>query len=124
MHAPTRRLTGLLTLALLVPILHAGKTKTWHHPKPAEPEKVKLEGVVASSEGAVSLSRRLKVLAKLDAAHVWALAEDRAGNLYAATGEEGKVFKIAPGGKVSVAATADSSQVLSLATDGQSVYAG
>ncbi|MGL4551653.1 MAG: hypothetical protein ACRC33_10730, partial [Gemmataceae bacterium] len=124
MHATTRRLTALLALALLVPILHAGKTKSWHHPRPAEPEKVKLEGVVSSSEGAVSLSRRLKVLAKLDATHVWALAEDKAGNLFAATGEEGKVFKVAAGGKVSVAATADGSQVLSLATDGQAVYAG
>src|SRR5207248_2238218 len=61
----------------------------------------------------------------LDAAHVWDVAEDAAGNLYAATGDEGKIYKVAPAGTVTVAYASDDSQVLCLkaAADG-TVYAG
>src|SRR5439155_392229 len=56
---------------------------------------------------------------------VWALAEDGAGNLYAGTGDEGKVYKVSPAGKVALVYTGEQSQVLSLAVaPDDTVYAG
>jgi hypothetical protein len=103
----------------------AGKVKVWDHHAPAHYEKAQLKQAVVSSEGTLRLSRRLRPLADLDAAHVWDVVEDRAGNLFVATGDDGKLFKVAPDGKVSVAFAADDSEVLclALAPDG-SVYAG
>src|SRR5207244_3377453 len=77
------------------------------------------------SEGTLRLSRRLKPLAGIDAAHVWDVVEDGAGNLLVATGDEGKLYRVTTDGKVSVAYSSDDSEVLCLArsSDG-SVYAG
>jgi hypothetical protein len=103
----------------------AAKVKVWHHHAPANYDKAQLKQTVISNEGALRLSRQLRPLAGLDATHVWDLVEDRQGNLYVATGDDGKIFKVNAEGKVSVAFTSEDSQVLCLAAapDG-SIYAG
>jgi sugar lactone lactonase YvrE len=103
----------------------AAKVKVWHHSSPASYDRAHLKGAVVSSEGALRLSRQLKPLAGLDATHVWDVLEDADGSLIVATGDEGKVFKVAPDGKATLLYTADDSQVLCLARapDG-AVYAG
>jgi hypothetical protein len=103
----------------------AAKVKVWHHHAPAHYDKAQLKQTVISSEGAVRLSRQLKPLAAVEATHVWDVVEDRNGNLFAATGNEGKIFKIAADGKVTVAYTSEDSQILclALAADG-TIYAG
>src|SRR5262249_10508428 len=81
---------------------------------------------VVTSEGVLRLSRQVKPLASVEAAHVWDLIEDGDGNLYAATGgEEGRGFKITPGGKGGVVYTAEGGQGfwLALAADG-AIFAG
>lgn len=105
--------------------LYASKVKVWHQFKPAHFDKAKLKQTVISNEGSLRLSRQLKPLAGIEATHVWDLAEDKNGNLYVATGDAGKIFKVAADGKVTVAHTSEDSQVLCLATapDG-SIYAG
>ncbi|MBY0233012.1 MAG: hypothetical protein K2W96_27335 [Gemmataceae bacterium] len=113
---------ALICLAALASSGQAAKTKAWHHAKASDHEKATLKGVVVSDDGTLSLSRSVRKLAQLDASHVWALAE-HGGDLYAATGDEGKVFRIGKDGKASVAATCEG-QALSLATDGKAVYAG
>ncbi len=114
-------------LLLLSPYdARAGKIKTWHHHRPGDQEKAEFKQVVMSSEGALRLSRTLHPLARIDATHVWAVAEDRQGNLFAATGEEGKVYRVSPQGKQEVVYAGEASQVLSLAVDagGEAVFAG
>jgi outer membrane protein assembly factor BamB len=103
----------------------AGKIKVWHHGATTHYEKAQLKGAVVTSEGTLRLSRRLKPLVALDATHVWDVVEDRQGNLIAATGDEGKIFRITPEGKVSLVFDSEDSQVLCLAsgTDG-TIYAG
>src|SRR5205085_9425482 len=95
------------------------------HHTPGHYEKAHLEHAVISSEGALRLSRRLKPLAELDAAHVWAVAEDGHRNLYIATGNEGKLYKLNCAGMVSVAFESKDSEILCVAAapDG-GVYAG
>jgi hypothetical protein len=118
-------LTALLAVALTPGLGQAAKVKVWHHNTPAAHEKSQFKHAVLSSEGVVRLSRQLRPLAGLDATHVWDLAEDKDGNLFVATGDEGKIFKVTADGKASVVHTSDDSQVLCLAAaaDG-AIYAG
>ncbi len=120
--------TSALALALLCVQTQQGeaaKVKTWHHHKPADHENAKFQRAVVSNAGTLQLQRQLNPLASLGATHVWALVEDKGGNLYAGTGDEGKVYKVSPDGKATIAYASEQSQVLSLAAaaDG-SVYAG
>src|SRR5947209_2247365 len=118
--------TAAALIALSLPsFAQAAKVKVWHHGTPSSYDRAQLKGAVVSSEGAVRLSRQLKPLASLDATHIWDVIEDGDGNLIVATGDDGKVFKVAPDGRASVLYTADESQVLCLARapDG-AIYAG
>src|SRR5712692_1883829 len=89
----------ILLFALPVPRCEAAKVKVWHHHEKAHFDKAQLRQVVISSEGVLRLSRQLRPLAGLEATHVWDLVEDRDGNLFAATGDEGRIYKLAPDGK-------------------------
>lgn len=131
---PTRRTLTLLLFSVslclcgsLLSSSQAARVKVWHHHAANHYEKAQFKGAVVSSEGVVRLSRQLRPFAGLDATHVWDMVEDREGNLFVATGDDGKVYKVTPDGKSSVAFTGSGgvSQVLclALAPDG-SVYAG
>jgi hypothetical protein len=98
-----RSLLPAVVLACVAAPLQAAKVKVWHHYQPAHYEKAALKNAVVGSEGAVRLAHQLKPLAGIDAGHVWDLLEDGDGNLFAAAGEEGKVVKVAPDGKTTVA---------------------
>jgi outer membrane protein assembly factor BamB len=119
--------TGLLLAAfgLLPAGLHAAKVKVWHHHSASHYDKAQLKQAVVSSEGTLRLARELKLLAGLDATHVWDVIEDKSGNLIVATGNEGKLFRVAVDGTVALAFTSPDTEVLSLALapDG-TVYAG
>ncbi|HKB38076.1 MAG TPA: hypothetical protein VKD72_16635 [Gemmataceae bacterium] len=121
-----RLLLPTLALTLLCgPTVRAAKVKVWHQQRPAHFDKARLHRAVVSNEGTLRLSKQLKPFAGLEATHVWDVVEDKKGNLYAATGDGGKIFKVAADGKVSVVHTSDDPQVLclALAPDG-AVYAG
>ncbi len=118
---------SLLALAILLCIAASGeaaKVKVWHQHGQASYDKAKFTRAVVSSEGVLTLARQLKLLADPGAANVWALAESKDGVLYAATGDDGKIFRIEGTACKEVYAGKDS-QVLSLAAaDDGSVYAG
>src|SRR5579884_164691 len=105
--------------------LLAAKVKVWYQHTPAQYDKAQLKQMVLSNEGVLRLSRQLRPLAGLDAAHVWDMVEDRDGNLFVATGDEGKIYKVPADGKPIVVYAGQQSEVLCLvlASDG-SVYAG
>lgn len=116
----------LTAVALLFPMpCLAAKVKVWHQNTPSSYEKARLKQAVVNSEGVVQLARQLKPLAGLDASHVWSVIEDRQGNLFVATGDDGKLYRLAADGKLSVAFDSEESEILCLAagSDG-SIYAG
>jgi hypothetical protein len=120
-----RRIVPILVTFLAASPAFAGKVKLWQTSNPADYDRAVIRGAAVSSEGAIRLARRLTPLPGLEAVHVWDVVEDAAGNLYAATGDEGKVYKITPSGAVNVAYAGPDSQVLCLALGGDgSVYAG
>src|SRR5262249_29208116 len=75
---PTLMLRSLLIACLLTAVcclspaaVSAAKVKVWHHHNAAHHDKAQFKHAVVSSEGALRLSRELKLLAGLDATHVW-----------------------------------------------------
>jgi hypothetical protein len=115
----------LAILACSSSVVYAGKVKVWQHCTPSHHEKAQFKGTVVSNEGALRLSRQLRPLARVDAAHVWDLVEDRNGNLFVATGNEGKIFKVTPDGRSTVVYQSEDSEVLCLALGANgAIYAG
>ncbi|MFZ0285427.1 MAG: hypothetical protein WAL32_09370 [Terriglobales bacterium] len=51
--------------------------------------------------------------------YIWSLALDEAGNLYAATGDQGQIFRVTPKGEHSVFFKSDESHIRVLAFDGK-----
>lgn len=120
------RLLLVVAWLLLAPsFLPAAKVKVWHQHTPSHYDKAQLKQMVLSNEGVLRLSRQLRPLTGLDAAHVWDMIEDRDGNLFVATGDEGKIYKLPPQGKPVVVRSGEPSEILclALASDG-SIYAG
>jgi len=81
-----------LATASLIPTAWA-KVETWRHEGPAAFSKARREGVVISENGRVRLGHSVSTLGTLKAERVWDLARARAGTVYAATGDQGKVFR-------------------------------
>ncbi len=112
-------------LLAVLPAADAAKVKVWHQYQQSHFDKAKFKDAVVTSEGVLRLSRQVKPLAGLEAGNVWDLVEDAKGNIYAATGDEGKLYKITSDGKASVVHTSKDSHIFSLiATPDGSVYAG
>ncbi len=120
-----RSLIALVAVVTLTQSASAGKVKVWNFNQPSHYDKAKLHHLVINNEGGISLARQLKPLTGIDATHVWDLIEDKEGNLFAATGEDGKIFKVAPNGTISLAYQAEEGQIFCLAADAEGViYAG
>ncbi len=121
-----RALCVLLLLLATIPSAYGGKVKLWHQYQQSHFDKAKFKNAVVTSEGVLRLSREVKALAGIAASNVWDLAEDKAGNLYAATGDEGKLYKItpAPESKATVIHTSKDGHLFSLIAVGDAVYAG
>src|SRR5207244_1365315 len=116
------RRMGVVLLALLLPaacgIPHpamAAKVETWRHDTSAAFAKGHKERVVVSDAGRVRLAQAVRPFDGLTAAHVWDLAKLGKDTLYAATGNEGKVFLRRGQGPWTIAFDADDTQALALA---------
>ena len=118
-------LFAILAGLLLAGPADAGKVKVWFHHAAADYDKAKFDKAVLSNEGTLRLARELRPFADLDAAHVWDIVEDAAGNLIVATGDDGKLFRVGADGKAKLLTASKESQILCLArTPEGGVYAG
>jgi hypothetical protein len=83
------------------------------------------EDVSIHSDGKVTLSPKLDLVADTGEPFVWCLAEDSRGNLYAGTGNNGKIFRVSRDGQLTLWHDAEELEILSLAVDGDDyLYAG
>ena len=117
---------AFVVIGFLADSISAAKVKVWQHVGPKDFDKAQLKQAVVTSEGTLRLSRQLRLLANLETAHVWDIVEDKAGNLWVATGDDGKIYKVAADGKPSVVhASKTESQIFCLAlTPDGTVFAG
>src|SRR4051812_43961422 len=82
---------GLTVLTAWLPAL--AKLETWRQESASAFNKGRRDRVVVSDNSRVRLGHALKPLGSLDAVRVWDLARGPRGEVYAATGDEGKVFR-------------------------------
>ncbi len=121
----TSLLSALAFAVISASVCQAAKVKVWDQHAPSHYEKAQFQQAVVSSEGVIRLGRRLKPFADLDIAHVWDLVEVKDGVLFAAAGDEGKVYKISPDGKSSIVYADEQSRPFCLAPAGDdAVYVG
>ncbi len=82
------------------------------------------DGVSVMAPGQITLGPSADV-SLIDALYAWTLTEDSKGNIYAGTGNDGKIFKISKGGETEVFADLELQQVFALAIDKKNtLYAG
>ncbi|HEX6773408.1 MAG TPA: WD40 repeat domain-containing protein, partial [Acidobacteriaceae bacterium] len=99
-------------------------TKVWTASHMEEWEKGRPQGVAISSDGSIAAAPAASLTATTPSTYIWALASDKAGNAYAATGSPATVLRIARDGKTTTLfKTKDMSvQAIAVGADG-SVYA-
>ena len=85
----------ILTAFIYTSMASAVNTSLWEQKNHADFESGKPKDLSLTSTGDVMLSPKIDSFTKLKETQVWALVEDSAGNLYAGTGNEGKIYKIA-----------------------------
>ncbi len=117
---------GMVVAGLLavVSLAVAGKVETWRNDTASAFGKGKKERVVVSDTGRVRLGHSLGPVGSMTASRVWDLAVTPKGVAYAATGDEGKVFRL-DGDRWDVAYDAADTQALAVVAlaDGR-VFAG
>lgn len=97
-----RKINHVFILLLLSSMGFAEGTRTWFQSRYDEFEKGTAKGVAIRSDGVLELSPALKQLTTTPSTFVWALASDREGNAYVATGSPARVYKVTPQGKTSI----------------------
>ena len=120
-----RKLTVLLSAFLLSPVLAWGVTpQTWQHATEEDFAKGEFDGTVVTSLGEVRLSRQVTLLLASEGAPAVVSAVVRGGdNLYAASGNEAKVYRVVDG-KADVLAVLPGAMVACLAWSGDELLAG
>lgn len=94
----SRRLAAITLLSLALPaVARAAQPQFWRLEGAQDFLAGTLEDVAVDSEGGLRLSNAKTLLHDTEAPAVWCLARDAKGILYAGTGNDGKVFRIADG---------------------------
>ena len=101
-------------------------TRIWEQQRQKDFESGKLENVSLSSKGELMLTPKLDAFFEdTKEIYVWCLAEDSKGNIYAGTGNRGKIYRITPDGESSLFYDSPEVAILTLAIDpNDNIYAG
>jgi WD40 repeat protein len=118
-----------VSLALVVVLgaiaAHAEHTRFWEQSSYEEFEKGTHKGVALRSDGVLMPAPEFKLFADPNLAHVWDIALDSRGRLYAAGGSDAKVLRMDPSGKTASVLETSELEAQALAVDKQdNVYAG
>ena len=116
----------VLSLSICLTKADAIKTKIWEQKSVEAFQAGTAKSVSVSSAGEIVLHRKLEtVFEKGDEVFIWCLAEDSAGNIYAGTGNDGKIYRITPEGDSSLFYNSPEVSILCMAIDSENrVYVG
>ena len=126
MHLRTRVVVtaGLAALAFAISVIAAVPT-FWRLESQTDFLSGDTDGVSISSDGVIALAPATSVLTESTEPHFWSLAIDGSGQVYAGSGNDGKIYRIDAGGQESVIADTNELQVHALAVDRRgNLYAG
>ena len=101
-------------------------TSMWEQRTQADFEAGTLEHLSITDRGEIALSPKLEAfLTDTQESYIWCLAEDSKGNIYAGTGNEGKIYRLTPEGDSSLFFDSPEVSIISLAVDAEdNIYAG
>ena len=101
-------------------------TRIWEQQRQKDFESGKLENVSLSSKGELMLTPKLEVFFEdTKEIYIWCLADDSKGNIYAGTGNRGKIYRITPDGESSLFYDSPEVSIMVLAIDpNDNIYAG
>ena len=101
-------------------------TQIWEQQHQKDFESGKPENVSLSSKGELMLAPKLEVFFEnTEEIYIWCLAEDSKGNIYAGTGNRGKIYRITPDGESSLFYDSPEVSIFTLAIDpNDNIYAG
>lgn len=103
------------------------QTEIWTNGTYQDFQHGEAEALSFSQTGQLSLAPQTQEFFRLDGSDVlvWSMAADSLGNLYIGTGDQGRIFKITPGGDTSIFFDSPEISILSLVVDAaDNVYAG
>ncbi len=116
---------AILFFVTIVPT-SAVTTSLWEQQLQKDFEEDSPKNVSITSQGEVMLAPKLESsFADTQEIYIWCLAEDSHGNIYAGTGNGGKLYRITPDGQSSLFYDSPEVSILSLAVDASdNLYAG
>lgn len=122
---PVALLAALAVLAPFAVSLRAASPAFWQVSTLADFLKGDVDNVAIDSDGRVVLGRAVELVHETTAPFVWDLVPGPKGDVYAATGSEGRVLRIAPGGEATTVFDAAElqAQAIAVGTDG-TLYVG
>ncbi|HEY2933844.1 MAG TPA: hypothetical protein VGK99_19065 [Acidobacteriota bacterium] len=97
--------------------LAASEPSTWNLASQQEFLRGTLRGVSLTSDGRITLAPAFNQKGETAQAYIFSMAQDRSGNVYLGTGNEGKIFKYSTEGKLSELAALKEIAVYALAAD-------
>ena len=118
-------LTAFFLSILLVLAVKVSAVETAHfkHSTRQEFQEGEFEATVLDEDGFIRLLGQEKSLLTEEVGYVWDMTVGPGDAIYVATGEEGQIYKITPEA-AEIFYKADDPDVLSLASDGKTLYAG
>ncbi len=103
----------------------ATTTSFWKVELKEDFEKGRPVGISISERGELRIAPQIELLVDTGEPYIWALAQDQQGNIYAGTGDGGKIFKIDKKAKHSLFFDSPELEILSLTVDSKgNIYAG
>ena len=101
-------------------------TQIWEQQRQKDFESGKPENVSLSSKGELMLAPKLDAFFEdTEEIYIWCLAEDSKGNIYAGTGNAGKIYRITADGESSLFYDSPEVSIMALAVDpNDNIYAG
>ncbi len=126
MHLRSHRFLLIVFTASIVAVTALASLPTfWTMENQADFLEGEVEGLSIASDGTISLAPDTRNLYEATDPFFWSLVSDRNGNLYAGSGNEGKVYRIDTSGDAKAVADTNELQVHGLAVDRQgNVFAG
>jgi sugar lactone lactonase YvrE len=116
---------ALLICAAAAPAAFAASTRIWVCDSASDFSSGEARGVSVAMNGTLVLSRESRRVDGISEATLFSAVRDREGNVILGTGNEGKILRVSPAGRVDTLATLPSKEVTSLAFSPDGVlYAG
>jgi sugar lactone lactonase YvrE len=116
---------ALLIGAASAPAALAASTRIWVCDSASDFSSGEARGVSVAMNGTLVLSRESRRVDGISEAALFSAVRDREGNILLGTGNEGRILRVSPAGKVDTLATLPSKEVTTLAISPEGVlYAG